>query len=124
MSMVFLSSLRTNDARDYTDAASTWEGGNGGWALRAIMDLVEGGDVRRLFSDEELLTFVAAEEEHERRAMVGTHEQDTLGKLNHTSREPVETTGDGERRFPAEEAPALGGVPGSSTASKDEVCNT
>lgn len=75
------------------------------------MDLVECGDVRRLFSDEELLALVAVEEEHERRATTGAHR-------NHTSREPTEAA--------REEAPALGDVgqgrPGTPTASKDEVC--
>lgn len=35
------------------------------------MDLVEGGDVRRLFSDSELLELAAAEEEHVRVTRVG-----------------------------------------------------
>lgn len=89
------------------------------------MDLVEGGDVRRLFSDEELLKIVAAEEEHERRTMTGTHNQGYLGNVHHTSGQAAEDTGDGGRVLPTEQAPAFGedgnGGPGSPTASKDEV---
>ena len=92
------------------------------------MDLVEGGDVRRLFSDEELLQLVGAEEEYERQAMTGTHKnQGGLANASHTSRHLAGTSGDGGRQFPAEEALPSGeagqGRPGSLTASKDEVCN-
>lgn len=90
------------------------------------MDLVETGDVRRLFSDVELLKLVAAEEEHERRAMTGTHKPGSLGNINDTSRDPAESTVGIGRVGSAEEAPALGeigpGRPGSPTASKDKVC--
>eukprot|EP00903_Cladosiphon_okamuranus_P016193 g14943.t2 len=106
-------------------AANIWEGGNGGWALRAIMDLVENGDVRRLFSDGELLKLVAAEEEHERRAMTGTHKPGSQGNVNHTSRDPADGTAGIGRPGSTEEAPSLGesgpGGPGSPTSSKDEI---
>lgn len=44
--------------------------GNGDLALRCLGDLVEGGDVRCLFSDSELLELAAAEEECERKSRV------------------------------------------------------
>lgn len=104
-----------------------WEGGSGGWALRALMDLVEGGDVHRLFSDAELLKLVAAEEEHERRPMTGTHKPGGPGNAK-ISRDGAEskTTANSSRMFPAQEELGLGetgrGRPGSPTACKDEVC--
>lgn len=39
----------------------------GDWALRALMDLVDGGEVRSLFSDSELLELAAEEEQHDLR---------------------------------------------------------
>ena len=49
--------LLNNQTR--VDAAHLWETGNGEWALRTFMDLVESGDVRRLFSDAELLELIS-----------------------------------------------------------------
>lgn len=118
-------SLEQNNVRNHAGAAKLWEGGDDGWALRAILDLVEGGDVRRLFSDAELLKLVEAEEEHERRVATGTHKHDGPGNASHTSRKSTEATRDDGEPFPVEEAPALDkvgqGEPGSPTASKGEV---
>lgn len=48
-------------------AAYLWWADGGDWVRRALTDLVEGGDVRELFSDSELLELAAAEEEYNRR---------------------------------------------------------
>lgn len=44
-----------------------WWADGGEWARRALTELIEGGDVRDLFSDSELLELTAAEEEYNRR---------------------------------------------------------
>lgn len=48
-------------------AAYLWWADGGHWVRRALTDLIEGGDVRELFSDSELLELAAAEEEHNHR---------------------------------------------------------
>lgn len=47
-------------------AADLWTANDGDFGLRALTDLAEGGDIRELFSDAELLALAAAEEEHNR----------------------------------------------------------
>lgn len=48
-------------------AAYLWCADGGDWVRRALTDLIEGGDIRELFSDSELLELAAAEEEYNRR---------------------------------------------------------
>lgn len=89
------------------------------------MDLVEGGDVRRLFSDAELLELAEAEEKHEARNPSGS------GNMKNSSQGHGAAT-DGSRAkrsmsgaSAAEEALSIGGVddrePGSSHTTQDEV---
>lgn len=87
------------------------------------MDLVEGGDVRRLFSDAELLELVGAEEEQARRTVADAHNQSGVRSASRIPRELTQATRGGGNGFSAEEAPALGeaGGPGSPTANRDEV---
>lgn len=90
------------------------------------MDLVEGGDVRRLFSDSELLKLVGVEEEYEKRSMNGARKPGDPGNANNTTKKSAEATGDGGRLlFPTAEGGALGedgqGQPANPTGSEDEV---
>lgn len=62
------------------------------------MDLVEGGDVRRLFSDAELLELAGAEEEHERRRTTnGTYKPGVKENDSLTSRELAGAGADSRR---------------------------
>lgn len=84
------------------------------------MDLVEGGDVRRLFSDAELLDLAGAEEEHEKRwATNSAHKPGGKEKDGLVSRGPVGSGAGGgrPRENRADEARGSGesdqGVPGA-----------
>lgn len=96
-----------------------WEADNGDWAFRAFMDLVEGGDIRRLFSDAELLELVGAEEEYERRVTESAHERGA------TPRGAAGATTGGRSVNTLDEAPDSDGSseagPGISISSKNEV---
>lgn len=92
------------------------------------MDLVEGGDVRRLFSDAELLDLAAAEEEHEKRPGTnGTHKPGAKESDGLISRGGAGAATDGGRPRVnrADEARGSGesgqGGPGSPTTGKDEA---
>lgn len=87
----------------------------GGWALQAVADLVEGGDVRRLFSDPELLELAAEEEEYEQLNRV-CNDQRGAGSANGTTRvnAGVLASADGTR------ADAADGEPGRALG-KDKV---
>lgn len=93
------------------------------------MDLVEGGDVRRLFSDAELLDLARAEEEHEKKwATNGTHTPGVKVTDTLTSRglAGVGTDGGRPRVNRADEARGSGessqrGRGAPTTGGKDEV---
>ncbi|CAM9120215.1 unnamed protein product, partial [Ectocarpus sp. 13 AM-2016] len=116
---------RTTTSSDFAGAANLWGAGNGDWALRALMDLVEGGDVRRLFSDAELLELAEAEENHESRNPSGS------GNMKNSSNGHEATTDGGRAKrstsaaVAAEEALSLGGVgddePGSSNSAQPKI---
>ncbi len=91
-----------------------WETGNGDWAVHAFMDLAEGGDIRRLFSDAELLDLVGGEEEYERR-MMKAHERRS------TPRGAAGATTGGRRVSPLDEAGDSGGTGEAGPGSNDEV---
>ena len=112
--------LLNNQTR--VDAAHLWETGNGEWALRTFMDLVESGDVRRLFSDAELLELVQAEEEYQRRMATNTRRTSPKGISNATPRGAARPMTGGGPANAWEETPALGGSPEAEhTSSKGEV---
>lgn len=89
------------------------------------MDLVEGGDVRRLFSDAELLDLAEAEEKHEARNPSGS------GNMKNCSNGHGAATDGGRAKrstsgaSAADEALSTGGVgddePGSSNSAQHKV---
>ncbi|CAM9585246.1 unnamed protein product, partial [Ectocarpus sp. 8 AP-2014] len=116
---------RTTTSSDFVGAANLWGAGNGDWALRALMDLVEGGDVRRLFSDAELLELAEAEEKHEAR-----NPSESCNMKNSSNGHGAATDGGRAKRSTsgasaAEEALSTGGVgddePGSSNSAQPKI---